>query len=633
VFARARARSHPRRILGAFVSAVVWLAFCAATLVVLDAVSLARTEDASLHQAQADLKQSLSLARDGLGSDAGSLVEAEVMAAHARSEVAAAQQRLDRDPLLAVVRRVPAARRQLVGTEALNSLVVRVADIAVRGEAMGADLQTARHATGKPSTLDVVGRFYVDRQAAIERLAADVFALPDSVAAVDRRDLAAPLLQAFEGLDRPMKLITEQREPVQRALRLAPAALGAKRPARYLLLFADNTELRPGGGFIGTFAVMGFDHGAYQKPEVTRVGVVEEPEARLRAYLVGGIHYVRPPIWLINGFPDHARETMTLGNSAATPNWPDNARLARALYASETGNQVDGVVQLDLTAISYIVRLTGPITLNRANHSPMVVTADNASDLLVAETRSTDKSILSVFEQELLLRLETMSPDRLGKVFTAIQRAAAERHLMVSLDDPTLQAEVDRNGLARPIPAPGNDAAMMVFANAAANKTDHHIQRSLRITVRPHGQHHAEVTITNNNIGPERISRFLEFVRLYVPSNARLTRISGFLQPGNNYIPSSPLGDLGTENGWRMFGGWLQVQAGRQFTVSWDYVTPPLGRDYQLTVVKQPGIDDYSVDVSLEAPGYRSPTAGSDPTGPTWRFNQSRDETLSATRP
>src|SRR3989339_224407 len=38
-------------------------------------------------------------------------------------------------------------------------------------------------------------------------------------------------------------------------------ALGLSKPKTYLLLFLNNTELRPGGGFIGVYATVRMDKG------------------------------------------------------------------------------------------------------------------------------------------------------------------------------------------------------------------------------------------------------------------------------------------------------------------------------------------------------------------------------------
>src|SRR5438045_4135675 len=47
--------------------------------------------------------------------------------------------------------------------------------------------------------------------------------------------------------------------PTQTERDLVSEALGMSSPKTYLVLLLNNTELRPGGGFIGAYAVVQFD--------------------------------------------------------------------------------------------------------------------------------------------------------------------------------------------------------------------------------------------------------------------------------------------------------------------------------------------------------------------------------------
>src|SRR5579884_3296169 len=49
--------------------------------------------------------------------------------------------------------------------------------------------------------------------------------------------------------------------PALQILTVAPSILGIGQPARYLVLFMDRSELRPGGGFQGNFGILTMDGG------------------------------------------------------------------------------------------------------------------------------------------------------------------------------------------------------------------------------------------------------------------------------------------------------------------------------------------------------------------------------------
>src|SRR3989339_164482 len=52
-----------------------------------------------------------------------------------------------------------------------------------------------------------------------------------------------------------------QAESFKDALSFVPSFLGFTRPQTYLVLFLNNTEIRPGGGFIGSYALVKVDSG------------------------------------------------------------------------------------------------------------------------------------------------------------------------------------------------------------------------------------------------------------------------------------------------------------------------------------------------------------------------------------
>jgi hypothetical protein len=629
------AAGSPGRVLSTVVAVAVWLLFCGIAGVTIDLVSVLRAEEASLRQAQADLKDSLTAAQQGLGKDSAPLLLAQVMAAHARAEASAASARMDHDPVLGAARRLPGVGNQVDGAERLNHLVVHAADAAVRGEALVEGLQAARHAPGKPATVDVAGRFYITHQAEVDAVAAEALALPEELKGVDRAALLPPLRQAYEKLDRPLQQVGEQRETVRGLLAAAPVLLGRDQPVKYLLLFADNAELRPGGGFIGTVGVAGFDRGAYTKPDIKTVYTIESGQNKLAAYNVGGSHYVPAPDWLRIAFPQFARHSQTLGNSAQEVFWADDAHLAETLYRSETGSSVNGVIQVDPTTFSYMLRVTGPITVTRGKEPPAEINFANVTDILIGETRTTDKSYLGLFEEQFLARVESLPPAQLGDIFKALRRASEERHLLVYMDHPVLAGIVDRYNLSRPLPPPSADSLLPVFANNAATKADLHTRQAWDITVQPDGRHHVELTLNNRNLGPRTESRFRELIRFYLPPQATAVSLHGFLAPYALFPLLNPgPRDLGLDHGWHLFGGWFRVFSQQTAKLSIDYRLPPVGDEFRLTVLKQPGLGTYPVAVHLLAPGYKAADGGVSHEGSTdWTFYTDRDHTVSAKKP
>lgn len=134
-----------------------------------------------------------------------------------------------------------------------------------------------------------------------------------------------------------------------RAAALIPPMLGAEGPRDYLVLVQNNAEPRALGGIVGTVLVLHADEG---RIELTRQMPASEvgPFARPAAPLTDDERAV---------FGDKVGRW--LQNATATPDFPRTAEIARAMWARETGQTVDGVLAVDPAALAGMLQVTGPL--------------------------------------------------------------------------------------------------------------------------------------------------------------------------------------------------------------------------------------------------------------------------------
>ena len=129
-----------------------------------------------------------------------------------------------------------------------------------------------------------------------------------------------------------------------------PEILGMESPKKYIVLFQNNMELRPTGGFIGSFALMTLDKGRLTEMVVNDVysadgqlkGHVDPPEP-IRNYLNEGGWYLRDSNW----DPDFVKTSSKI-------EW---------FLDKEIDITVDGVIAIDLYFIENLLKITGPIIL------------------------------------------------------------------------------------------------------------------------------------------------------------------------------------------------------------------------------------------------------------------------------
>ena len=126
--------------------------------------------------------------------------------------------------------------------------------------------------------------------------------------------------------------------------------LGMDKPMKYLILFQNNMELRPTGGFIGSFSIISFDKGRMTEIVVNDVysadgqlkGHVDPPEA-LRIHLGEGGWYLRDANW--------------------DPDFSISADKIEWFLDKEINTKVDGVIAIDLSFVQKLLKITGPINL------------------------------------------------------------------------------------------------------------------------------------------------------------------------------------------------------------------------------------------------------------------------------
>ena len=122
----------------------------------------------------------------------------------------------------------------------------------------------------------------------------------------------------------------------------------------YLLLLQNNTELRPGGGFIGNYGLLKFEEGKLK--EIT-VEDVYTADGQLKEQIES---------------PKQLAQLLTVDNFyLRDSNWSGdfevNADLARDFLKKETGADVDGVIAVDLTFVANLLKATGPVKLSDYN--------------------------------------------------------------------------------------------------------------------------------------------------------------------------------------------------------------------------------------------------------------------------
>ncbi|GGJ91594.1 hypothetical protein GCM10010123_21770 [Pilimelia anulata] len=296
------------------------------------------------------------------------------------------------------------------------------------------------------------------------------------IAGLRRAGLVGPVRAAVDRLGAELRAATGDLGTAARAAALLPPMFGASGRREYLLVFQNLAEARATGGLPGAYAVVAADHG--------RVTVVAQGSASsLRPF-------PRPVLPLDPA--QAALYTDRLGTFPAdvnlTPDFPTAATTLREMYRRRSGRLVDGVLATDPVALSYLLRVHGPVPV--PGGPPLA--GDTAVRTLLSGTYRRIRSSVAQDRYFAAAARATFAAltgraDRPAALIRALGRAAGERRLLVWSARPDEQRRLEPTVLGGRLPADdGARPTVGVFLNDGSGaKLGYYLRQSAAL--RPGG--------------------------------------------------------------------------------------------------------------------------------------------------
>lgn len=385
------------------------------------------------------------------------------------------------------------------------------------------------------------------------------------------------------------------------AINNVPEFLGFNGAHTYLVLFLNNTELRPAGGFMGSYAVVRVENGHTDIKIISGTETLDlaadkskllSPPKPLADYLKVDRWYFRDSNW--------------------SPDFSVSAKQALDFYARENGaaaTEIDGVVGITTDVLEDLLRLSGSVTVQG-----ITFTSENVIEKLEYEVEygyqqrgisvGDRKQIMTDLMQTIMQRLGSGMVTRFKDYVDLVYRLTDERHIMMYSPNVSLQAKIVDLDWDATVVTSSLDYLWWIDANLTALKTDHALQRGLRYEIlpRPDGRLVATVTMQYKHSGvfDWRTTRYRSYTRVFVPAGSELVNVSGDAKNKNTSV------EQGDELGRKWFGTFIQIEPGDTRYLSFTYVLPGAvseavksGR-YGLTVQKQSGTVAHGLTLHLD---------------------------------
>ena len=262
--------------------------------------------------------------------------------------------------------------------------------------------------------------------------------------------------------------------------------LGDRYPHRYLIILQNNNEIRPTGGFIGSYAIMDINDGYIEKLDVHDVYDIDGS--------YGG--YIEPPE-VLKDFTSNWR----FRDGNYSPDFPTSAKKLIWMMQKEGGPSVDSVIAINQGLLKTMLEITGPVQVGDFGK----LDSENYNLLLsyIIEGKiwgeEDPKHILKVFIpafKEAILKEENLS-----KVGSKIYRAIQQKHIMMYSPDIEIQSLFENFGLAGEVYQNEKDEDYLSVINASigGTKSDQFVQETII--------HHTEIDQYGNIVNEVTIQR------------------------------------------------------------------------------------------------------------------------------
>ncbi len=331
-------------------------------------------------------------------------------------------------------------------------------------------------------------------------------------------------------IDKLSKKITDYANLVKKGraiVSILPQVVAIDGAKSYLILLQNNMELRPTGGFIGSFAKVSFAGGKLKKLEVNDVYNIDgqlqlhvEPPAEIKGDLGQKYWYLRDSNW--------------------EPDYPTAARQAEWFYNKETGERVEGVFAFDISAMEDLVSVLGPLDLSDYGEK---ITADNLFEKAIAHAEvsffpgsQAKKSFLSALTSEMFNKLFFLPNQNWPGIVSSIGKSLEQKHISIYLDDTRLFSYLVSQNWVSALPRQSVektdtllDFLAPVEANLGANKANFYIDRNynLETVIDKDGKINQRLRISYTNRSPSDTfpgGKYKNRIRFYLPSGSKLKR-------------------------------------------------------------------------------------------------------------
>jgi hypothetical protein len=338
-----------------------------------------------------------------------------------------------------------------------------------------------------------------------------------------------------EAIDLTDDLLTQARPMVKKL----PVLLGARGEKKYLVLFQNDKELRPTGGFITAYAIFRIENGKIHLNSSDDIYKLDDTVTR----------HVSPPEEIAKYLNVYG---WRLRDANFSPDFYSSMKTFEDIYAASTQKEdITGIIAVDTHFLTSLVNALGPVEIYGTKFTTEKVAACDCPMVIYELLKAAGtprgywvdnrKDMIGVLLSAIMQKAMGSGRNVYGPLFQTALDQAKQKHILIYFRDPDAQKGVEALGFAGRIKTFSGDYLHVNDANLAGAKSNLFIVENVKqdISVTDAG---ASITLTLEYKYPRRADNcslerkeglclagiFRDYLRVYLPFGVKVKDARGF---------------------------------------------------------------------------------------------------------
>ena len=303
----------------------------------------------------------------------------------------------------------------------------------------------------------------------VQRTMPEINALLGSLSHFHLGGILSPLDHRLIAIREESKKYEIAAESLAPLVDIFPSLVGSNSPRKYLVAFQNSAEARGSGGILGAYAILSVKKG---KIKFTQFGSNASLQHRQDIPIKMPPEFVRlynddPGIWQ---------------NANISAHFPYGAKIWLALWERQFNEKLDGVLTFDPNALSYLLKATGAVTVNRSEidfENVVTITLSDVYKKYELDNNARKKFLMNVVKS-VASRIEDANIPFWKILFNLVTPFNEHRILLYSTNQ-LEQREIEKSSISGAISRQPDNVYRLIIQNISGNKMDYYLRRVVKI--------------------------------------------------------------------------------------------------------------------------------------------------------